>query len=430
MRFLRTLSIGIYCFSASPAIQKNIFIHNTRFLNRSIIRYGRSAIGARISSKGSIFTHKRKTNPVTVSRIYRSNVLSRALFPRTSAAVGVLFINNNIYYILLHNNYIHNFYIRNNTIESTCILSFIMHSPFTRYKIVPGLITCFSSKAKALFTLVLFSRTAIRYYEVPIEHGFFLRTTAIRFNARRVITNIALRVHTHTRIAHRVNMLNRRALCQKNEYLLNSSLKKEKKRRRRALITEILLFRSQFSKKKHTKTNKKQRKKLSFYENSIVEINKIAFLGKRVFRNATSSRKVKFSLRGNYIDELFESTRSGVLRKHSRRRQYMFRRSRRILRKIARRKFCFRRFRRFRLSRRMSQLLNSNAIRSKTADRPRPRPMYFRHHSVAKRLLTFFYSLVLREKLSLRMREKYPFDAWVRKHGAFRSTMHNSIKRK
>ena len=439
MRFLRTLSIGISFFSASPAIQKNIFIQNTRFINSSIIRYGRYAIGARIS-KGSFLQHKRvhlrkRDCSLKVSRIYISNVLRRSFFPCTSSAVDGLFFINSSSYIVLHDYYIHHFYIRN---ELTCILSFIMHSSFTRFQIANRLVTCFRSNA--LFTLFLFSRTAIRYYEVPIENGFSLRTTAIRFHARSVITLLAVNT-TSTRIA-RIKQINPATSLKRSELFLKSrsrsrsrsisrSISRSKSKSRSRSIYRSRSVRASAARYRRTlkltlpAAEKAKDRKHSFYESSIIEINKIAVLGKRVFRNATSSRKVKFSLSGSYIDELFTSTLSDFARKSSSRRTYLFRRSRKILRKIVRRKYLFLRF----PKRGNISSLRSNLL-SITKSATRPAILSVHKQRLTKQILTFFYSIVLRGKVTLRMREKYPFDTWVRRahrHGIYLHSSNNNI---
>lgn len=384
-----------------------MLIQNTRLFNSSIIRYGRSAIGARIS-KGSASQYKRvpvrriyvhSNDTVHVSRLYRSLVLSRSLFPSTTAAVDGLFLNNYNACISLHHNYKHNVYV---TTERMWLLSYIMHSSFTRYQIAPNLVTCFRSNE--LFKFCLFSRTAIRYHEVPCAHGFFLRATAIRFNARSVLTTLASTFIERFKEST--------YLPTTTAYLSRVELSLEKKAVRGIDSTRANTVVSDSDSDSDSANNSNS--KLSFYEASIIEINKIAVLGKRVFRNATSSRKIKFSLSGSYIDELVDNTRAVAIRTTARRRQYMYRRSRRLLRNMVRLKYGFSRF---------YKRCNLSSLRptlfSDTQSAARPSIPSVHRQRLTKQLLIFFYSIVLRDKVSLRIREKYPFDIWVRRHGFY-----------
>lgn len=298
MRIIGTVTKNVFTFSASLAIQKNMSVYS--LFTVSIIRYGRYAIGARINVKCYNIVL-----PLTASTA-KSVLLCRSLLPSTADTLRIIFLVDKDSYIVI--NYDKTHYFSNPQIKTACILSFVIYSSFTDYRIVNKLVTCFSSSIYGF--LYMRSKKEFSYYNVPLLVGFSLRTTAIRFYARIAISSMS---RTFIHPMYTPGILPRRIVA--------------------------LPF-TGFTKYVPVYTSAS----LSFYESSIVEINKIAVNGKRVFRNSTSSRKPKFSNTTMIFLDDNSSTRSRYISRLSRRRGYLFRRSRRILRKVVRNRYVFRRF--------------------------------------------------------------------------------------
>jgi len=247
MRILGTYTNNMLTFSASLAIQKNMSVYST--FTVSIIRYGRYAIGARINVK-CYSSRARIVLPFTASTT-KAAVLCRSLLQSTAATFRILFIDNKYSYIVLNDAKTHSFSLLYPQIKTACIFSFVIYSSFTDYRIVHKLITCFSSSIYGF--LYMRSKTGASYYNLPVLIGFSLRTTAIRFCARIAISRMS---RTFLPLIYTPGILPRRIV--------------------------VLPF-TGFTKYVPAYTSAS----LSFYESSIVEINKIAVQGKRVFRNST-----------------------------------------------------------------------------------------------------------------------------------------------
>ena len=335
------------------------------------MRYGRYAIGARIIYNSCIS-----------QKASKSTVLIRAVIPYTELAVEHIFCHLPNSYVFLRNGHIFSFIDLQIGIPS--ILSFISNSSFINFQIVHASVTCVSKNI--LGRIYLRSRTCATYYKVPIVFGFSLRTTAIRFYAQSLLNYI--RRNTHISFF--------------TPALLASSF-------HNALSPLVV------TKKDITVLHDKKITKTSFYENCIIEINKIASLGKRVFRNPTSSKPKKFAVGVDFkfIDDVYEQTTSFFNSRFLKRRQYIYRRALRISRRFAKNRYIFSRTDN---SKRSSVIAYSFLNRH---DVYIPKYVYSSVHKqrAIKYIIHFLNTIVLREKISLRIRAKYPFNTWLIKRG-------------
>jgi hypothetical protein len=145
----------------------------------------------------------------------------------------------------------------------------------------------------------------------------------------------------------------------------------------------------------------------SFYEQCIIEVNKIAVQGRRVFNNATSSKTDKYAVISGttFIDDVADTTRYSFFRRMLKRRTHSVLRNRRIVHSLSRGKYFFRRLNDLRgLS--DFRLPNGKLLTRRTVSKKAPAHT----RRVLNVLLPFFHFILLREKISLRKRAEYTLD--------------------